>query len=175
MAAYRVLHWPDDTCQPPGRSILFRHDRWVRRYTWPDGDRSDQVIRTASEHEGQLPEDWEPDRPVPEGWISTHLVAQINDVPGGPNQARWIAEHIARHDPSRVLREVAAKRRVLERHDPVEVWNNGGKRVAYVECSTCAEGVGERMAVDWPCPELTGMAAIWVDHPDFDPSWRTDG
>ena len=90
--AVRVLHWPDDTCQPPGRSVLFRHDQWVRRYVAEDA--GDQVIRTATADEGQRPEDWLPDRPVPDGWIQPHEVARVR-----AETARWEAEKRSRAWP----------------------------------------------------------------------------
>jgi hypothetical protein len=50
-----------------------------------------------------------------------------------------IAQHVARHDPARVLREIDAKRRILARHarDP------------------------------WPCDDLQDLAAPYTGHPDF--------
>lgn len=50
-----------------------------------------------------------------------------------------IAQHVATHDPARVLRETAAKRRILARHarDP------------------------------WPNDDLRDLASPYTDHPDF--------
>jgi hypothetical protein len=59
------------------------------------------------------------------------------------------AAHVIRHDPARVLREVAAKRAILELHAQGTDWD------------------GE----PWPCSTIRALIAIWRDHPDFDPAW----
>jgi hypothetical protein len=70
-----------------------------------------------------------------------------------------IAPHIARHDPARVLADVAAKRRVLERH---------------AECGTgygyCDDG--GHVVSGGPCPDLRDAVAPYADHPDYDAGWR---
>lgn len=71
---------------------------------------------------------------------------------------REVAEHIARHDPARVLREVAAKRELLadyerfvaERRRMMNGWDS------YPETS----------------PVLAAFAAVYADHPDFRDEWR---
>ncbi|MDF6043799.1 DUF6221 family protein [Streptomyces sp. JH14] len=75
-----------------------------------------------------------------------------------------IAEHVALHDPARVLREVAAKRRVLGRHvlspavgDPELPWDNRD------DCQWDGE--------IWPCPDLLDLAAPYSDHPEFREQW----
>jgi hypothetical protein len=63
-------------------------------------------------------------------------------------------EHIARHDPARVLREVAAKRRIL---------------AAAAEYSPELEhGDNGEWAFDLVVREL---AAAWSDHPDYRAEW----
>ncbi|MFF8910182.1 DUF6221 family protein [Streptomyces olivaceoviridis] len=60
--------------------------------------------------------------------------------------AAFDAEHIARHDPARVLREVEAWRAVLD----------------FVET---VEG-------SWHFLQLMDpLARVWRDHPDFNPAW----
>ena len=54
--------------------------------------------------------------------------------------------HVARHDPARVLAECEAKRRI------VELWQE---------------------FAEWPVEMVMyALAAIYADHPDFDPAWR---
>ena len=63
-------------------------------------------------------------------------------------------EHIARHDPARVLREVDAKRRILELYD----------------VSTSRE-----LKLDaWELMKhaVRALALPYADHPDYDESWR---
>ena len=61
------------------------------------------------------------------------------------------AEHIARHDPARVLSECAAKRAIID------WWLNGV--IGYVEVD------GE------PTNPLLPLAAIYKDHPDYQQEW----
>jgi hypothetical protein len=71
--------------------------------------------------------------------------------------ARPLAEHIARHDPKRVLREVAAKRAV------VRVWLEG----LAAQLNDPSAG----SALDTVETVLVEFAAIYADHPEFHSSW----
>ncbi|GAA1969980.1 DUF6221 family protein [Catenulispora subtropica] len=64
-----------------------------------------------------------------------------------------VARHVTRHDPERVLREVAARQRALNRHvpDTDDTCRHDGRR--------------------WPCPDLLDLAAPHAEHPAFDPGW----
>ncbi|MCY0917030.1 DUF6221 family protein [Streptomyces sp. H27-G5] len=68
--------------------------------------------------------------------------------------------HIARHDPARVLREVAVKRQLLAIHR------------RYVEepgqaCRGCAGGIA------WEaCPVVRLLASPYSDRPDYREEWR---
>lgn len=77
----------------------------------------------------------------------------------------------------RMLREVEAKRRIIGEHEP-ETYSKW-------DCSTCvdeedfsedSEGnrIYHRSAKSFPCPTLLALAAVYVDHPDFDPAWLRD-
>lgn len=61
--------------------------------------------------------------------------------------------HIAHWDPARVLAEIAAKRRRIERHSP-----GGG-----IFCGACEQ--------EWPCIDVLNDASLYAEHPDFDPAW----
>lgn len=85
---------------------------------------------------------------------------------GNPDAAQ--REHIARKDPGRVLREVAAKRAILARHKPHETMPAG------LACNWCSDDVDDRpqlMKMDWPCPDVRAIAAVWSDHPDYRSAW----
>lgn len=108
--------------------------------------------------------------PAPRWVPSPEGDAGIWDSDGTPRvKFVWARErdHIVRHDPARVLREVEAKRRIIERHSPHSMG----------ECRTCERphwGVNicdhcERAA---PCPDLRDLAAVYADHPDYLPEWR---
>lgn len=80
-------------------------------------------------------------------------------------------------DPARVLREVAAKRRVLERHHPATspdyVYR---ERIPIYMCEGCGYetryGHTEPVTEDInDCPELRDIAAIYADHEDYAAKW----
>jgi len=83
------------------------------------------------------------------------------------------AEHIARHDPARVLAECAAKRAIIAEHAPVDY--SGIGMTSPNACSLCGT---ELSMSDWewvldsfPCPTLKALAAIYRDHPDYQEAW----
>ena len=67
---------------------------------------------------------------------------------------RSTADHIARHDPARVLAECEAKRRIVERasHDYRKY---DGERIVELAGYT-----------------LRNLALPYADHPDYDEAWR---
>lgn len=75
--------------------------------------------------------------------------------------ADQLADHIARHDPARVLREVEAKRLIIDEHPSRGRIN--------VECKTCS---GDHWGEDYPCPTLRLLALPYADHPDFRDAWK---
>jgi Family of unknown function (DUF6221) len=128
----------------------------------------DEAAATEAARE-ECPE-WRRRYPNPGLYEGTTDISDINGTivarAGTP-----IAAHIARHDPARGLREVAAKRRVLERHRPV-----GGNPSYWAQacagCGTegyCDDPVTAKMS---DCPELRDMAAIWDAHPDYRQEWK---
>jgi hypothetical protein len=80
------------------------------------------------------------------------------------NEGGWLSDrvdHIARHDPARVLAEVEAKRRIVAEHP-----DYGG----YGEsCATCAESDVD--LAPYPCPTLRALASVYRDHPGFREEW----
>lgn len=72
----------------------------------------------------------------------------------GPVQ---LLTHVARHDPDRVLRELAAKQALLEEH---------GTR-GQGACGTCREKAVPRS----PCNTLRLLAVPFAGHPDYDACW----
>lgn len=70
--------------------------------------------------------------------------------PADHPQSMADARFIARHDPARVLRDIAAKRKAVTTHR----WHG-------------PDGCEE----DRFCPLLTAMASVWSDHPGFQPEW----
>lgn len=87
------------------------------------------------------------------------------------------AEHIARHDPARVLAECEAKRRIVGHHQygmgSRIVWP-GVTEEAYEVCSACYERSDDGYASNAkaPCMTLRLLALPFADHPDYDEAWR---
>lgn len=152
-AALRALYWPDCTCRPPSSAHLFEHGKWVRRYVSEDS--GDQIIRTATAEEGQLPQGWEAVREVPDGWIQTHEVARIAELPGESTAATWIGDHIALHGPASVLADVKAKRDMLDELDRRERDEMGW------------DGIEDRMR--------RMLAVGYAYRPGYKEEWRPDG
>lgn len=71
---------------------------------------------------------------------------------------REVAEHIARHDPSRVLREVEAKRRIVEQHESI------------------GDPPPSEFGPDLVRAELGRVLALltlpYADHPEYRDEWR---
>jgi hypothetical protein len=94
-------------------------------------------------------------------------------VYGAPVQASrqafaGVAEHIARHDPARVLAECAAYREIVELHTPEDYEG--------ALCTTCNDLSnpylfdGDRLIRN-PCDTLRALASVWAGHSEFDPEW----
>lgn len=77
------------------------------------------------------------------------------------------SEHIARHDPARALRQVAANRTMLTLYATHRVygppWEDSELDTDGPDRWTGADAVFEAL--------LATTAAIWSDHPDYRPEW----
>jgi Family of unknown function (DUF6221) len=101
-------------------------------------------------------------------------------MPGALTAFGAVAEFIARTEPARVLREVEAKRAILGYHRRTE-WAIHGNIFACHQCRATAADEDVPRFTDfagydwliWPCPTLRHLAAVYQDHPDFDPAWVT--
>lgn len=88
-------------------------------------------------------------------------VAERDDYPSYPwgSRDRELA-FMAAFNPARALREVAAKRRTIERHEAHE-----GRCV--VCCSVDPDGGWDAA----PCGTIRNLTETWSNHPDYDPAW----
>lgn len=91
---------------------------------------------------------------------ATHITDQIVDYTDS-------AEHVARHDPARVLAEVDAKRKMIALCGPplIDVTPFGTAPDAPPETVL---GAGE----PWGLPVLHLLALPYADHPDYRAEWR---
>lgn len=94
-------------------------------------------------------------------WAGGAPLWVTSDSCGSPACSLADAEHIARHDPARVLREAEAKRQLIERYEEnIKVRPNDEHHVGIA--------VGLLFA-------LYLAAQAYADHPDYDPAWRPSG
>jgi hypothetical protein len=87
------------------------------------------------------------------------------DLDGLVVAPRNAAIHIARHDPARVLADVAAKRAIIA--DCTEML-----KMCQVDRGGNLGRPGEHMMGDFGRWILQKMAAPYADHPDYDPAWQ---
>lgn len=77
------------------------------------------------------------------------------------DQGRADAEHIARHDPARVLAEVETKRLALDHFEELQRLARGGVAIY----RTAAGAVGVQVQI---------MALAYRDHPGYQGAWRPE-
>ncbi|GAA4687922.1 DUF6221 family protein [Streptomyces youssoufiensis] len=99
------------------------------------------------------------DRTCPYGELTTDeaVIMQVHGFDVRQDD-RQVADHVARHDPARVLREIDAKRRILAEH-ALNGW----------VCTTCDNGEVEQV---FPCPTLRLLALPYADRPGYREEWR---
>jgi hypothetical protein len=79
--------------------------------------------------------------------------------------ADGVGQHVARHDPARVLREIDAKRKLLDLHQ--EKLEQGYSSDHCAEC-----GFGETSQSYYPCATLRLLALPYADRPGYREEWR---
>lgn len=72
-----------------------------------------------------------------------------------------IGEHVALHDPAEVMRDIAAKRKILDLYE--ENAHNDNDDDPYEWATGRAQGLGEVVRL---------LTQQFADHPDFDEQWR---
>ncbi|MEV8623389.1 DUF6221 family protein [Streptomyces sp. NPDC051079] len=113
-----------------------------------------------------------------------HAVTTPGQAPGARASiatASWLdAEHIARHDPARVLAEVDAKRRILASYTEAVLVRDEATQWAMspspVITNPGADGVERwtraRDAAFFLEPAIRLLAQPYASHPDYDEAWR---
>ena len=105
----------------------------------------------------------------------TVIVARVLGTVGEFHAEMRNAEHIAVHDPARVLRQVAAMRAIvaLHRHDTV-TWAMSGEET--IGCVICYWGQCDRAGPDdagW-CETLRHLATVYADRDGYQPEWEPE-
>ncbi|MFI8297301.1 DUF6221 family protein [Streptomyces nigra] len=88
----------------------------------------------------------------------------ITDVDPEASQPGGVARHVAEHDPARVLREIDAKRQLLNLHAPGET--------EYVDGDVCMACDVRGGAPFYPCKTLRLLALPYADRPGYREDWR---
>ncbi|MEU6437460.1 DUF6221 family protein [Streptomyces albidoflavus] len=94
----------------------------------------------------------------------------------------WRGVHVARHDPARVLREIDAKRRLLELHAIVHrdaYWLDEDGEEGTDEVPVCGHCIPRNSYLphhaalpQGPCTTVLLLALPYADHPDYRAEWR---
>lgn len=86
-----------------------------------------------------------------------------------PGTGKYVAAHIARHDPARALREVEAKRHRLERY--LEEYGFDLPD-GVIDGRDPWEATRDQDVKDALETEVREDAAVYDSHPDYDEAWR---
>lgn len=81
------------------------------------------------------------------------------------------AEHIARHDPARVLAECAAKRAIINQ----AIAASDGHATVIEEFCLGEPAKSEAYANDPGLLIIRALAAVYKDHPDYQQEWAVGG
>ena len=122
----------------------------------------DEAVAKLAAREGSIWTQDDPDR-YP-GAISSLGGIVVYDE-GAPDENQ--APHIARHDPARVLREVAAKRTLLRYFTDPQT----GEPVSIGIAATATDLGRNRMTAIPGSWILRELAAVYSDHPDYRQEW----
>ncbi|MFT2014619.1 DUF6221 family protein [Streptomyces sp. 796.1] len=140
--------------------------QWLREQL----DEDERVARAATER--QPYDQWDAVGDDREGetartfWSVVHI-ASMERTPA----ARDLATFIAAQDPARVLREVDAKRRLLDLHHVVGGWEGEDGNGLGHGCEECGHSMEYSGQGGW-CETVRVLALPYADRPGYHPEWR---
>ena len=122
----------------------------------------------AAANATESPSPWKGADDESDNWIVTDATGEpvIYDE-GTPTLNE--AKHIARHDPARALREVEAKRKIMD-----EIFHYEALIDSERGCCCAASRIRNGECRSSPPDQIDGLrdlASIWSDHPDYRPGW----
>ena len=99
--------------------------------------------------------------------LTDFLLARIaEDEAVARSSERRMCERLT---PERLLAECEAKRRIVDMHSHSSPVAGAPRRLRADAVATEVGVTGEPETR--PCDTLRALAAIWSDHPDYDPDW----
>lgn len=121
-------------------------------------------------------------------WLGEQLSIDEKRARACPGDGRWTAadievygadlspevrEHMAAHDPDRVLREIDAKRQLVKLHGRATLRAGGGAQYfdTTTVCRSC-EPSYQFPEQSWPCQTLRLLALPYADRPGYRDGWR---
>lgn len=108
-----------------------------------------------------------------EDWTATTTAVMWGDLPAIAGlEADYLADHIATHDPERVLAQCAAFRAIVDEHRDGNAdsrWE-GDPDPLPAYCTVCHDYTRHDAAA-WPCPTLRALASIYKDRPGWQEAW----
>lgn len=100
------------------------------------------------------------------GYLDAHPTMRITHIEN--------AVHAARHDPTRVLREIAVKRGLVNSHshphECIELSGRGDHSV--VDGKPWEHWEPQHTSDHGPCFVLRSLAAVYADYPDYREEWK---
>lgn len=99
-----------------------------------------------------------------------HMVAEMQVCTDLGHDDRRIedARFVADWNPARVLADLAAKRRILDRHGPHPHYQGCCKADAGIESCGCVGGGSES---EWPCATVRDLASAYAHRPGYRSEW----
>ena len=123
------------------------------------GAQLDEDQRIAEAARGQLEGRWSHDASIPNGYVYDERGGTVVYDESAPSPEE--AEHIAAHDPARVLREIEAKRAIVARYErAMENRRAHPKDLASAGALLALHGVVELLAL--PYADRPGYRGEWA-------------
>ncbi|MFD3741603.1 DUF6221 family protein [Streptomyces sp. NPDC058629] len=133
------------------RDRLTDDEQTARAATWDEWDSAHWTAHRRAQYDGR--------------WVIVdHAEEGVTELTPHAADDAGVAQHIARHDPARVLRDVEAQRQIMQVHNARDNWGT------CVGCPRDAEG-SMNVGID-ECPILRALALPYADHPDYQDAWR---
>jgi hypothetical protein len=130
-----------------------------------DMERMAMAARDENDGEG----DWSITQHGPDGLSRWPRLLWLNvmDSCDPESMPPAMAAHIAGHDPERVLRRVAADRRILDLHRSAQKRSTGSDGGFIEDCQTC-----DHFPAQYPCATIRLLALPHADRPGYREEWR---